>query len=134
MPASGGTGPPGGAGTRGASAQAAPPGAAAGLWSPAMPELPEVETVCRGLRLRLAGRRLARVQQRRPDLRWPLPPRLGARLTGRRVERIDRRGKYMLVHLDDGMVLIAHLGMSGGVGGAAALLGTVCAAVTEKVP
>ncbi len=78
-----------------------------------MPELPEVETVCRGLRLRLVGRRLARVRQRRPDLRYPLPEKLGQRLTGRRVERIDRRAKYMLMHLDDGMVLIVHLGMSG---------------------
>ncbi len=78
-----------------------------------MPELPEVETVCRGLAAKLEGRRLARVVQRRPDLRFPLPERLAERLTGRRVESIARRGKYILVHLDDGMVLLAHLGMSG---------------------
>jgi formamidopyrimidine-DNA glycosylase len=78
-----------------------------------MPELPEVETVCRGLAARVAGRRLARVVQRRPDLRFPLPDRLAARLTGRRVESVGRRGKYILVHLDDGHVLIVHLGMSG---------------------
>lgn len=78
-----------------------------------MPELPEVETVCRGLAARLAGGRLVRVVQRRPDLRFPLPDRLAARLTGRRVEAVGRRGKYILVHLDDAEVLIVHLGMSG---------------------
>jgi formamidopyrimidine-DNA glycosylase len=78
-----------------------------------MPELPEVETVCRGLAARLQGRRLVRVLQRRPDLRFPLPARFAKRLTGRRIERIDRRAKYILVHLDDGLVLICHLGMTG---------------------
>ncbi len=78
-----------------------------------MPELPEVETVCRGLAPALEGRRFLRVEVRRPDLRFPLPPDLSARLEGRRVERIARRAKYILVHLDDGGVLIAHLGMSG---------------------
>lgn len=78
-----------------------------------MPELPEVETVCRGLALRLEGRRLARVLQRRKDLRFPLPARFAARLEGRRIERIARRAKYMLFHLDDGMVMLGHLGMSG---------------------
>jgi len=78
-----------------------------------MPELPEVETVVRGLRPKLEGRRLARVEQRRPDLRFPLPERFAERLTGRRVERILRRAKYMLLHLDDGQVLLCHLGMSG---------------------
>jgi len=78
-----------------------------------MPELPEVETVCRGLRPRLEGRVLARVTTRRPDLRFPLPPDFAARLTGRRVTRIDRRAKYILAHLDDGMVWLTHLGMSG---------------------
>jgi formamidopyrimidine-DNA glycosylase len=78
-----------------------------------MPELPEVETVCRGLAARLQGRRLIRVLQRRPDLRFPLPARFAKRLTGRRIERIDRRAKYILVHLDDGQVLICHLGMTG---------------------
>ncbi|WP_119461563.1 bifunctional DNA-formamidopyrimidine glycosylase/DNA-(apurinic or apyrimidinic site) lyase [Rhodospirillaceae bacterium SYSU D60014] len=78
-----------------------------------MPELPEVETVCRGLTRCMQGRRLARVEQRRPDLRFPLPPDFATRLTGRRVERIARRAKFILMHLDDGMVLICHLGMSG---------------------
>jgi formamidopyrimidine-DNA glycosylase len=78
-----------------------------------MPELPEVETIRRGLALRLEGRRLARVEQRRPDLRRALPPDLPARLTGRRIARLDRRAKYLLIHLEDGPVLLLHLGMSG---------------------
>ncbi|NIA68119.1 bifunctional DNA-formamidopyrimidine glycosylase/DNA-(apurinic or apyrimidinic site) lyase [Pelagibius litoralis] len=78
-----------------------------------MPELPEVETVVRGLRPRMEGRRLARVEQRRPNLRFPFPENFAARLTGRKVERILRRAKYMLLHLDDGQVLLCHLGMSG---------------------
>ena len=78
-----------------------------------MPELPEVETVVRGLRPRLEGHLLARVEQRRPDLRFPFPKDFAKRLTGRRVERILRRAKYMLLHLDDGQVLLCHLGMSG---------------------
>ena len=78
-----------------------------------MPELPEVETVRRGLVPVLEGQRLTRVEQRRPDLRAPLPERMVERLTGRRVVRLDRRAKYLLVHLDDGMVLLIHLGMSG---------------------
>lgn len=78
-----------------------------------MPELPEVETVCRGLALRLEGRRLVRVLQRRPDLRFPLPRNFAARLEGRRVLRLWRRGKFILAGLDDATVLICHLGMSG---------------------
>lgn len=78
-----------------------------------MPELPEVETVRRGLAMRLEGRVLARVHQYRPDLRFPLPPDFAARLTGRRVVSLDRRAKYILAHLDDGMVWMTHLGMSG---------------------
>ena len=78
-----------------------------------MPELPEVETVCRGLRSQLVGRILTRVQQRRPDLRFPFPPNFVARLEGRRVETVSRRAKYILVHLDGGLVLLCHLGMSG---------------------
>ncbi len=69
-----------------------------------MPELPEVETVCRGLARRLTARRLVRVEVRRPDLRLPLPDDLAARLTGRRVARLGRRGKYILMTLDDGTV------------------------------
>lgn len=78
-----------------------------------MPELPEVETVCRGLAPVLKGQRLQRVIARRPDLRFPLPDGFGQRLTGRRVDRVVRRAKYILVHMDDGTVLIWHLGMSG---------------------
>lgn len=78
-----------------------------------MPELPEVETTRRGLGRVLEGATLARVEVRRPDLRWPLPPDLAARLEGRRVLRLDRRAKYILVHLDDGGVWLIHLGMSG---------------------
>lgn len=78
-----------------------------------MPELPEVETVCRGLALRLEGRRLARVQQRRKDLRFPLPRGFAGRLEGRRVLKIDRRAKYILIHLEGEEILLCHLGMSG---------------------
>jgi formamidopyrimidine-DNA glycosylase len=78
-----------------------------------MPELPEVETVCRGLAARIQGRRLERVTLRRPDLRFPLPKGFARRLAGRRVAAIARRAKYMLWHLDDGAVAIGHLGMSG---------------------
>ena len=78
-----------------------------------MPELPEVETVRRGLAARMEGRRIAQVEQRRGDLRWPLPPHFDMRVAGRVVDRIDRRAKYLLFRLDDGQTLIGHLGMSG---------------------
>ncbi|HMK00092.1 MAG TPA: bifunctional DNA-formamidopyrimidine glycosylase/DNA-(apurinic or apyrimidinic site) lyase [Reyranella sp.] len=78
-----------------------------------MPELPEVETVRRGLVPRLVGRRIVRLVQRRRDLRVPLPARFAQRVEGRRVLGIDRRAKYLLLRLDDGHTLIAHLGMSG---------------------
>lgn len=78
-----------------------------------MPELPEVETVCRGLRPVLEGRRLAEVVQRRADLRFALPADFAGRLRGRQVRRIDRRAKYILMHLDTPEVLLCHLGMSG---------------------
>ena len=78
-----------------------------------MPELPEVETVCAGLRGVLEGRVLTQVEARRPDLRFPLPLDMATRLTGQRVMRIDRRAKYILVRLESGDVLIMHLGMSG---------------------
>jgi formamidopyrimidine-DNA glycosylase len=78
-----------------------------------VPELPEVETVVRGLRPHLEGRRLVRVLQRRPDLRFPLPKDFAARLQGRRVLGIDRRAKYILVRLDGEETLLCHLGMSG---------------------
>lgn len=78
-----------------------------------MPELPEVETVRRGLAPSLVGRRLVRVETRRPDLRFPLPERFAARLEGARIDALDRRAKYLLAALDTGETLIAHLGMSG---------------------
>ncbi len=78
-----------------------------------MPELPEVETVRQGLVPVLEGRKFARVIQRRGDLRFPLPAKFAERLTGRRVEKLTRRAKYILAHLDGGEVLIMHLGMSG---------------------
>ena len=78
-----------------------------------MPELPEVETVCRGLAGHMEGRRIVRLDLNRPDLRIPMPPGLKAKIEGKRVERIGRRAKYILVHLDDRCVLIIHLGMSG---------------------
>lgn len=78
-----------------------------------MPELPEVETVRRGLAPAMEGDVVARAEVNRPDLRWPLPERLAERLTGRRVLRLGRRSKYLLVDLDGGETLIVHLGMSG---------------------
>jgi formamidopyrimidine-DNA glycosylase len=78
-----------------------------------MPELPEVETVMRGLDPVMAGACFARVEQRRPNLRFPLPDRFVARLEGQRLERLTRRAKYILAHLSSGEVLIMHLGMTG---------------------
>jgi len=78
-----------------------------------MPELPEVETVRRGLAPHLEGRRLVHVEARRPDLRWPLPVDFAQRLQDRTVVALRRRAKYLLAELEDGTVLIAHLGMSG---------------------
>src|SRR5215468_800563 len=78
-----------------------------------MPELPEVETVRRGLEPILVGNAFARVEQRRPDLRFPLPKHFAERLSGRKVEALDRRAKYLLARLDDGEVLVMHLGMTG---------------------
>ena len=78
-----------------------------------MPELPEVETVRRGLAASMAGRRLASVTARRPDLRLPLPRDFAARLEGREVLGVERWAKYILIHLDDGLTLLVHLGMTG---------------------
>jgi formamidopyrimidine-DNA glycosylase len=78
-----------------------------------MPELPEVETVRRGLEPALVGRRLIKAEARRKDLRFPFPPDFAGRLTGRTITALTRRAKYLLADLDDGQVLIAHLGMSG---------------------
>ncbi|TDX60246.1 DNA-(apurinic or apyrimidinic site) lyase [Methylosinus sp. sav-2] len=78
-----------------------------------MPELPEVETVRRGLEPVFTGSGLAQVELRRADLRFPFPPGFAARLAGRRVEALKRRAKYLLGELDSGETLIMHLGMSG---------------------
>jgi len=78
-----------------------------------MPELPEVETVRRGLQPVMEGTRIVKVETRRPDLRFPLPERLVETLTGRHVTAIGRRAKYLMMHLEGGPVLICHLGMSG---------------------
>lgn len=78
-----------------------------------MPELPEVETVRGGLAPVLEGHRLARVEQRRPDLRFPLPENFVQVLTGATIERLDRRAKYLLARLDREDTLVMHLGMSG---------------------
>lgn len=78
-----------------------------------MPELPEVETVRRGLLPVLEGAVIARAEVNRPDLRWPLPDRMADRLTGRRVTALRRRSKYILADLDSGETLLVHLGMSG---------------------
>ncbi|HET9175051.1 MAG TPA: DNA-formamidopyrimidine glycosylase family protein, partial [Pseudolabrys sp.] len=78
-----------------------------------MPELPEVETVRRGLAPAMEGRRFVRVDVRRGDLRWPLPRRFAQRLHGKTVEGLGRRAKYLLADLSSGDVLVMHLGMSG---------------------
>lgn len=78
-----------------------------------MPELPEVETVRLGLIPAMQGARFERVEQRRPDLRFPLPEDFAARLTGRSVTALGRRAKYLIADLDDGQALVMHLGMSG---------------------
>ena len=78
-----------------------------------MPELPEVETVRRGLALRMSGRQIVRAELRRPDLRRPFPPDLAERLDGARIGELSRRGKYILIELDDSGTLLLHLGMSG---------------------
>lgn len=78
-----------------------------------MPELPEVETIVRGLAPVLEGRRIASIELRRADLRRPFPPDLRQRLTGARVTGLGRRAKYGLIETDRGDTLIFHLGMSG---------------------
>ena len=78
-----------------------------------MPELPEVETVRSGLAPAMEGRCIIRVEQRRANLRFAFPQDFATRLTGRRVVGLSRRAKYLLGDLDDGMVLVMHLGMSG---------------------
>jgi formamidopyrimidine-DNA glycosylase len=78
-----------------------------------MPELPEVETVMRGLDGHLTGRRIASARLNRPDIRFPVPPELPKVLTGATVLGFRRRGKFMLMRLDSGYSVLIHLGMSG---------------------
>jgi formamidopyrimidine-DNA glycosylase len=78
-----------------------------------MPELPEVETVRRGLQPAMEGARFAKVELRRGDLRWPLPKDFAQRLQGKTVTGLGRRAKYLLADLSSGDVLLMHLGMSG---------------------
>ena len=78
-----------------------------------MPELPEVETVRRGLENHLMGRRIEQVELRRLDLRFPFPKGFEAMLCGRLVERIERRAKYLLIRLDNNTTWMCHLGMTG---------------------
>jgi formamidopyrimidine-DNA glycosylase len=78
-----------------------------------MPELPEVETVRRGLVPAMEGVVIARADVNRPDLRWPFPERMAQRLTGAKVEQLRRRSKYILADLSSGESLLVHLGMSG---------------------
>ncbi len=78
-----------------------------------MPELPEVETVRRGLAAKMSGRRILHAELRRPDLRRPFPPTLAMLLDGALIGKLARRGKYILIELDDDGVLLLHLGMSG---------------------
>lgn len=80
-----------------------------------MPELPEVETVRRGLLPVLQGAVIESAEARRPDLRWPLPENFAERLAGRRIEAVGRRAKYLLADLSGGEVMILHLGMSGSI-------------------
>jgi formamidopyrimidine-DNA glycosylase len=78
-----------------------------------MPELPEVETVRRGLLPAMEGRLIEKAEVNRPDLRWPFPARMAERLTGARVLALRRRSKYILADLSTGETLLIHLGMSG---------------------
>jgi formamidopyrimidine-DNA glycosylase len=89
-----------------------------------MPELPEVETVRRGLEPVMTGRRILQADVRRPDLRWPFPPGMAERLTGAQVVALRRRSKYILADLSTAETLLIHLGMSGRLLISGATLGT----------
>ncbi len=78
-----------------------------------MPELPEVETVVRGLKPHLEGRTLARAVLRRADIRTPIPGDFAPRVAGKRIAHVRRRAKYVLIALDGGETIVVHLGMSG---------------------
>ena len=79
-----------------------------------MPELPEVETSCRGIRPHIVGRKVSQLVVRNSKLRWPIPANLAACLCGRKLQAVERRGKYILLRFTHGSALI-HLGMSGSV-------------------
>ena len=78
-----------------------------------MPELPEVETICRGMKLSMMDRTIKSVKIRRPDLRWPFPNNMKDRIAGKAISSITRRAKYILIGLDSLETIIIHLGMSG---------------------
>ena len=78
-----------------------------------MPELPEVETVRRGLAPAMEGARIVRAEFRRPDLRFPFPDGVAKRIEGQTVISVSRRAKYLLFELENGLTLLSHLGMSG---------------------
>lgn len=78
-----------------------------------MPELPEVETVRRGLQPVMEGARIVSVEIRRPNLRFPFPEKFTERLAGKTITALGRRAKYLTMHTDDGPTLICHLGMTG---------------------
>ena len=78
-----------------------------------MPELPEVETVRRGLSPHLDGNRIEKIEIRRPDLRFPFPPGIVEELTGQIIRKVDRRGKYLLFRMENNSILLNSLGMSG---------------------
>ncbi len=80
-----------------------------------MPELPEVETTRRGLAPHCEGARVVRLKVREPRLRWPVGAEMPASVAGRSIERLDRRGKYLIFRLSDGAAMLMHLGMSGSV-------------------
>ena len=78
-----------------------------------MPELPEVETVMRGLSARMTGKQIASIELRRSNLRFPLPPALSLQTAGTRITHMERISKYIIIHLDTGDRLLWHLGMTG---------------------
>lgn len=78
-----------------------------------MPELPEVETVRRGLAPVMEGARIEQLELRRPDLRFPFPENFAGRVAGQQIVALSRRAKYLLIELEDGSAILAHLGMSG---------------------
>ncbi|MAY42155.1 MULTISPECIES: bifunctional DNA-formamidopyrimidine glycosylase/DNA-(apurinic or apyrimidinic site) lyase [unclassified Neptuniibacter] len=77
-----------------------------------MPELPEVETTCRGISPHISGQKLIALNIRNPNLRWPIPDFLAASIEGKSVQSVTRRGKYLLIGFESGDVMV-HLGMSG---------------------